>query len=177
MDECYCINDENCHICAKINRYCLLCNESYKLYLDPFIVIINAETFIDITDLLCLNCVHSFTNCMQCNRNLYEPWDTVYFDINTKKYSCMCCFNDVRNKNYKKCLISYCDYCKIKWSLKTFVPPPFNTDIDYDSLPTIKITSLPKKKTDPPKKTQDPLKKKPGQPKKTTPLIFEEEEN
>ena len=110
-EECTCINEEVCHICYERNKYCFLCNETYKSYLDPFTVVINSETFVDITHTLCLKCVRSFVKCMQCDRELDEPWDTVYFNVETKEYSCGCCFNDSRNRNYKKCGLGSCNNC------------------------------------------------------------------
>jgi len=108
MDECDC---DDCYICADKDKTCLLCQQTYKLYPDPFTIIISSKTFADITNLLCLKCVHSFAKCMNCHRALDEPWEKVYYDIDTKEYKCPCCLNDVRNKEYKKCSLFRCRNC------------------------------------------------------------------
>ena len=91
--------------------YCVLCKDLYYPYNDPFIVIIDINSFIEITYELCLKCIDSFKNCFECKRKLEEPWDKVYFNIKNKIYFCSCCYNDKRNKEYKKCTLSYCVYC------------------------------------------------------------------
>jgi hypothetical protein len=91
--------------------YCVLCEDVYNVYNDPFTVVIDTVSFIEITYELCLKCIYSFKNCMECKRELQEPWEKVYFNIKNKTYFCSCCYNDKRNKLYKKCTISYCEYC------------------------------------------------------------------
>jgi len=98
--------------------YCVLCEDVYNVYNDPFTVVIDTNSFIEITYELCLNCIKSFKNCLECKRELQEPWENIYFNIENKTYFCSCCFNDKRNKFYKKCTISYCMYCSNNVRLK-----------------------------------------------------------
>ena len=91
--------------------YCVLCKDGYNVYNDPFTVVIDTVSFIEITYELCLKCIDSFKNCIECKRELQEPWETVYFNIKNKTYFCCCCYDDKRNKSYKKCNIGYCEYC------------------------------------------------------------------
>ena len=98
--------------------YCVLCEDVYNVYNDPFTVVIDTDSFIEITYELCLKCIYSFKNCLECKRKFNEPWDSVYFNIENKTYFCSCCFNDKRNKTYKKCNIDYCMYCSNNGRLK-----------------------------------------------------------
>ena len=93
---------------------CVLCKNIYNIYNDPFTVVIDTNSFIEITYELCLNCIYSFAKCLECKRKLNEPWEKVYFNILDKTYYCICCYKDKRNKNYKNCLIDYCLYCSKK---------------------------------------------------------------
>ena len=54
--------------------YCVLCEDVYNVYNDPFTVVIDTDSFIEITYELCLKCIYSFKNCMECKRELQEPW-------------------------------------------------------------------------------------------------------
>lgn len=90
---------------------CALCGDNYVVYHDPFIKIIDSESFIEITYELCLNCINSFKKCSSCSRKFNEPWDIVFYNVANKTKNCMCCCNDKRNKHYKKCLIDYCINC------------------------------------------------------------------
>ena len=94
--------------------YCVLCKNAYNEYNDPFTSVIDTNSFIEITYELCLKCIHSFKNCLECKRNFEEPWDAIYFNIENKSYFCSCCYNDKRNKTYKKCNIGYCINCSNK---------------------------------------------------------------
>jgi len=98
--------------------YCVLCKNFYNEYNDPFTVVIDTNSFIEITYELCLNCIKSFKNCLECKRELQEPWEKIYFNIENKTYFCSCCYNDKRNKTYKKCNIYYCMYCSNNVRLK-----------------------------------------------------------
>jgi hypothetical protein len=93
---------------------CKICNNKYNEYLDPFIVIIDTNNFIEITYELCLNCLKSFKTCLNCSREFNEPWDVIYFNILNKTYYCQCCYGDKRNKHYKNCLLYYCINCSEK---------------------------------------------------------------
>jgi len=97
-----------------VYSYCLLCKNKYNEYPDPFRIVKDTKTFNDITYELCLECVYSFSSCNECNRDFNESYDCVYYNFENKRYYCECCYNDKRNKRYKKCLISYCknSYCK-----------------------------------------------------------------
>jgi hypothetical protein len=90
---------------------CVLCKDIYSVYDDPFVSIIDTDSFIEITFELCLKCIRSFINCYECNRKLEEPWDKIYFNVTNKIYYCSCCYNDKRNKNYKNCNLEYCVSC------------------------------------------------------------------
>lgn len=96
-------------------HYCKICQNKYTDYRDPFKIIIDTNTFTDITNEFCLTCVYSLKNCLECNREFNEPWDSIVFDIENKTYYCVCCYEDERNKCYKKCLISYCINCSEKY--------------------------------------------------------------
>jgi hypothetical protein len=98
---------------------CVLCKNVYSVYNDPFTLVIDTNSFIEITYELCLNCVRLFKNCYECNRKLdEEPWDIIYFNIINKKYYCSCCYNDKRNKNYKNCELINCVFCSNNRRLK-----------------------------------------------------------
>ena len=98
---------------------CVLCKNMYNSYNDPFVIVIDTNSFIEITYEFCLECIRSFKNCMDCNRALEEPWNAIYFDIFNKTYYCSCCYNDKRNEKYKKCCLSDCVYCSNKYGLKS----------------------------------------------------------
>jgi hypothetical protein len=93
---------------------CVLCNDMYSVYDDPFVSVIDTNTFIEITYELCFKCIRSLTNCVECKRPLEEPWDKIYFNMANKMYYCGCCYNDKRNNYYKKCNLEYCTSCKTK---------------------------------------------------------------
>lgn len=100
---------------------CVLCKDKYNVYNDPFILVIDTNSFIEVTYELCIKCIRSFQKCNKCNRELNEPWDRVYFNIIDKTYYCQCCYDDKRNKFYKKCYNSNCLYCCEKYNIKTNV--------------------------------------------------------
>jgi ABC-type uncharacterized transport system substrate-binding protein len=112
---------------------CVLCKDKYNEYFDPFKVVIDTNSFIEITYELCLKCICSFQKCNKCNINLNnEPWEIVYFNILDKNYYCMCCYNDKRNKFYKKCHNTNCQYCVKKYNIKTCVIKQNNNiSLDY----------------------------------------------
>lgn len=94
---------------------CVLCKNAYGVYNDPFTVVIDANSFIEITYELCLNCIRSFKKCYECNRVMDEPWDKIYFNMTDKnRFYCSCCYKDERNKNYKKCGLMNCIVCSKK---------------------------------------------------------------
>ena len=97
---------------------CVLCKDKYNVYNDPFTIIIDTNSFIEVTYELCIKCIYSFQKCNNCNRELNEPWDRVYFNIIDKTYYCSCCYDDKRNKFYKKCYNSNCLYCSEKYNIK-----------------------------------------------------------
>ena len=97
---------------------CILCKKKYNEYNDPFISIIDTISFIEVTYELCLKCIGSFQKCNKCNKELDQPWDCIYFNIIDKTYYCKCCYDDKRNKYYKKCYNSNCFYCSKKYNIK-----------------------------------------------------------
>lgn len=114
-----------------IEHSCLLCKDTYYLYNDPFVIVIDTSTFIEMTNDLCLKCVKSFHNCNECNRELNEPWEVVYFNISDKTYYCGCCYNDSRNNFYKKCHCTDCKYCVEKYNIKPYVIKPTSPFLEY----------------------------------------------
>uniref|UniRef100_A0A6C0H5N5 Uncharacterized protein n=1 Tax=viral metagenome TaxID=1070528 RepID=A0A6C0H5N5_9ZZZZ len=114
---------------------CVLCKNKYNSYNDPFTIVIDTNSFIEVTYELCLKCIDSFQNCNKCNRELNEPWEKVYFNILDKTYYCMCCYNDDRNKFYKKCHCANCQYCVEKYNIKTRIIKQTNNDISLDYPP------------------------------------------
>ena len=42
---------------------CVLCKDKYKEYNDPFTIVIDTNSFIEITYQLCLKCIYSFQRC------------------------------------------------------------------------------------------------------------------
>lgn len=96
---------------------CVLCKDKYNVYNDPFTIIIDTNSFIEVTYELCIKCIRSFQKCNKCNRELNEPWDSVYFNIIDKTYYCQCCYDDKRNKFYKNCHNGNCLYCCEKYHI------------------------------------------------------------
>jgi hypothetical protein len=47
----------------------------------------------------------------------------------------MCCYNDDRNKFYKKCHFANCQYCVEKYNIKTRIIKQTNNDILLDYPP------------------------------------------
>lgn len=80
---------------------CAICKEKYEIYHDPFILIYDTDSFIEITYELCLNCIHTFTKCQNCKTTYNDPWFNVFFDIKTNKHCCThCLMNDyIHTKN------------------------------------------------------------------------------
>lgn len=97
---------------------CIICNKIYEFYNDPFILIIDTNSFIEITYEICLTCLKIFKNCMHCNKEFNEPWNKIYFNIVNNTFYCECCYVNVLDtrmlKNIKgiKCNLPSCITCK-----------------------------------------------------------------
>ncbi len=91
--------------------YCIKCNQVYFSRFDLFREIIDYITLINITNLMCSECIKSFRKCKKCERSFDEPYDKVFWNLQTKEYVCICCFNHPKNIHYKYCRISYCPHC------------------------------------------------------------------
>ena len=76
-----------------IGCICILCNNKYYPYNDPFIYVINSQTKKEITYELCLNCLEPILNlnCSKCNKLINEPYYNVYFNLKTKTKYCSNC--------------------------------------------------------------------------------------
>jgi len=105
--------------CDPKEMYCVLCKNKYAEYFDPFTVVIDTNSFIEVTYELCLKCIDSFQNCNKCNIELNEPYEIVYFNILDSTYYCCCCYNDKRNNFYKKCYNARCHHCVEKYNIDT----------------------------------------------------------
>ena len=118
--------------------YCVLCKNKYNVYNDPFTIVIDTNSFIEVTYELCLKCINSFLICNKCDRKLDEPWEVVYFNILDNTYYCCCCYNDKRNKFYKKCHNARCQYCVEKYNIKTCIIKQTNDCVSLNYPPKIR---------------------------------------
>lgn len=114
---------------------CAMCKHTYDKYNDPFTIVFDTNSFVEVTYELCMNCIRSFQHCNECNRVLNEPWEHIYFNINDNTYYCQCCYNDKRNKHYKKCYKFNCSHCCEKHNIQQPNVVKFTSNAPLENIP------------------------------------------